>query len=199
MAVVAAVFLVTRLTYKLVIARVPLGLDDWLILAAFLTTIPSAVITVHGSAANGLGRDIWTLTPDQITNVLMYFYCMAFLYFAQVALVKLSIIAFFMRIFPSRNLQRILWATFVFTALFGVAFVLTAIFQCRPVRYFWTKWDGFHEGKCADANAISWSNAIINIALDIWMLAVPLWQLRSLQLHWKKKVGVALMFIVGTL
>ncbi|KAL2759355.1 hypothetical protein ACRALDRAFT_1074319 [Sodiomyces alcalophilus JCM 7366] len=198
MIVVATVFLLIRFGYKLFIGRLELGMDDWIILAASITMIPSAVITVHGSAANGLGRDIWTLTPDQITNVLMYFYCMAFLYFAQVAMVKLSIIAFFMRIFPSRNLQRILWATFIFTALYGVAFVLTAIFQCRPVRYFWTKWDGLHEGYCASANAISWSNAAINIALDFWLLAVPLWQVRSLQLHWKKKVGVALMFVVGT-
>ncbi|ROT43748.1 CFEM domain-containing protein [Sodiomyces alkalinus F11] len=198
MAVTAAIFLVIRFVYKIFMAHVELGMDDWIILAAAISMIPSAVITVHGSAANGLGRDIWTLEPEQITKVLMYFYCMAFLYFAQVALVKLSIISFFMRIFPARETQRLLWGTFIFTTVYGAAFVLTAIFQCWPVHYFWTKWDGLHEGSCASANAISWSNAAINIALDLWMLAVPLWQVRSLQLHWKKKIGVALMFVVGT-
>lgn len=39
----------------------------------------------------------------------------------------------------------------------------------------------------------------MSIALDLWILAIPLWQLRSLKMHWKKKVGVALMFCVGTL
>lgn len=39
----------------------------------------------------------------------------------------------------------------------------------------------------------------MSIALDVWMLAIPLWQLRGLKLHWKKKIGVAAMFIVGTL
>jgi hypothetical protein len=31
--------------------------------------------------------------------------------------------------------------------------------------------------------------AAISIAEDVWMLAIPLSQLPSLQLHWKKKIG----------
>jgi hypothetical protein len=31
------------------------------------------------------------------------------------------------------------------------------------------------------------------------MLAIPLWQLKGLNMHWKKKVGVAAMFVLGTL
>lgn len=50
-----------------------------------------------------------------------------------------------------------------------------------------------------NANAIGWANAAISVALDVWMLAVPLWNLKRLNLHWKKKVGVAAMFVVGTL
>jgi hypothetical protein len=44
-----------------------------------------------------------------------------------------------------------------------------------------------------------WANAASSIVLDLWMLVLPLSQLRVLQLHWKKKVGVALMFSVGVL
>jgi hypothetical protein len=31
------------------------------------------------------------------------------------------------------------------------------------------------------------------------MIAIPMWQVRNLNLHWKKKVGVAIMLLVGTL
>ena len=48
-------------------------------------------------------------------------------------------------------------------------------------------------------NAIGWANAAISVALDLWMIAIPLWQIRSLNLHWKKKIGVVIMFLVGTL
>lgn len=48
-------------------------------------------------------------------------------------------------------------------------------------------------------NAIGWANASISIALDVWMLGIPLLQIRRLKLHWKKKISVAMMFFVGTL
>ncbi|KAI6777750.1 CFEM domain-containing protein [Emericellopsis cladophorae] len=54
-----------------------------------------------------------------------------------------------------------------------------------------------HQGSCVDANAVAWASAATNIALDLWLLAVPLWQLRTLRLHRKKKIGVGLMFCVG--
>ncbi|GJC99389.1 CFEM domain-containing protein [Colletotrichum higginsianum] len=198
MAILAAVCVMSRFGYKIVFAGLDVGWDDWFVMATLVAAMPSAVITVHGTTANGLGRDIWTLEPRQITNVLFYFYIMAWLYFLQVTLVKLAIIFFYMRIFPAREVQRVLWATTVFIVVWGFAFVVAAVFQCKPIHYFWTKWDGLHQGSCASANAVSWSNAAISIALDLWMLAIPLWQLRALKLHWKKKVGVALMFIVGT-
>lgn len=68
-----------------------------------------------------------------------------------------------------------------------------------PMSYFWTMWDQEHQGRCVNINAIGWANAIISIILDVWMLALPLSQLKNLRLHWKQKIGVALMFFVGTL
>ncbi|KAE9571853.1 hypothetical protein CGMCC3_g11976 [Colletotrichum fructicola] len=198
MAILGAVFVLARFSYKIFFAGLDIGWDDWFVLATLIAAMPSAIITVYGTTKNGLGRDIYTLTPQMITNVLFYFYIMAWLYFLQVTLVKLAIIFFYMRIFPAREVQRMLWGTTIFIIVWGLAFVITAVFQCKPIHYFWTKWDGLHEGSCANANAISWSNAAISIALDLWMLAIPLWQLRALRLHWKKKIGVAMMFIVGT-
>ncbi|KAK7432914.1 hypothetical protein QQZ08_000385 [Neonectria magnoliae] len=199
MAALAGAFVVIRFGYKIFVAGLDLGIDDWLVLATLVACIPSAIITVYGTTANGLGKDIWTLPAEEITKVLSFFYIMAWLYFLQSTLVKLSIIAFYMRIFPAREVQRLLWITFILTSLWGTAFVITAVFQCWPIPYFWKQWDGMHEGSCANVNAISWSNASMSIALDLWILAIPMWQLRSLKLHWKKKAGVALMFCVGTL
>lgn len=196
---ITGVIIAIRFAYKIFIAKLIPGMDDWFVLATLAAATPSAIITVNGTTAHGLGKDIWTLTPDQITRVLRNFYVMACLYYTQVALAKLSIITFYMRIFPQRDVKRILWGTFIFTVCWGIAFVTACIFQCRPVSHFWNKWDGLHDGKCVSDTGITWSNAVISITLDLWMLAVPLWQLRGLHLHWKKKVGVALMFCIGTL
>ncbi|MBE3041212.1 hypothetical protein IMZ48_01220 [Candidatus Bathyarchaeota archaeon] len=124
---------------------------------------------------------------------------MAFLYFLEVTLLKMSILCFYMRIFPEPKIRRVLLGTMALNAAIGAAYVFAAIGQCRPVSYNWTRWDGEHEGSCVNIAALTWSNAIISIVFDVWMIAIPLSQLRKLKLHWKRKIGVGLMFGVGTL
>jgi hypothetical protein len=198
MIIIAAVFVAIRFFFKATVSRMDFGYDDWCVLATLIAASPSAVITVFGTVKHGLGQDIWTLTPEEITEMLKWFYVMATLYFTQVTLLKLTLIFFYIRVFPAKEVQRLLWATVLFVVLFGVVFDIVAIFQCRPIHYFWTKWDGLHKGTCMDTNAIAAANAAISIALDFWMLGIPLWQLWGLKLHWKKKVAVALMFCLGT-
>lgn len=104
---------------------------------------------------------------------------------------------FYLRIFPFTAVRHLLWGTVVFDVVYGTTFVLVSVLQCAPVDYFWLSWDGEHRGACLNSNAVGWANAAISIVMDFWMLALPLSQLRSLRLHWKKKIGVALMFGVG--
>ncbi|ORY70520.1 uncharacterized protein BCR38DRAFT_422325 [Pseudomassariella vexata] len=194
---IAAVVVLFRLGYKKFFTSNDLGLDDWLILLTLISCIPSSALNV-AMANYGLGKDIWTLTPDMITSFAKLFYIIAILYFSEVFLLKLSMLFFYLRIFPGARLQRVIWGTIIFDVLFGISFVLAATFQCTPISYNWTNWSGDGEGKCVNINAIAWANAAISIALDLWMLALPLSQLPSLDLHWKKKVGVGIMFCVGT-
>ncbi|TLD11905.1 hypothetical protein PspLS_11259 [Pyricularia sp. CBS 133598] len=181
-------------------AATAVGEDDWFILAALVLGIPNTIVIVCGLVdAGGLGLDIWMLDPETINAFGKYFYATEIMYFAEVTLLKMSLLWFYLRIFPSRGVRLALWATIAFNIAYGLAFFLVGVLQCQPISYFWTKWDGEHQGTCVDINAVAWSNAGISIALDIWMLAVPLSQLQALRLNWKKKVGVALMFCVGTL
>lgn len=195
---VTAAFVIVRFAYKFSFTMQEIGLDDWAVLATLMTAIPSALVTVYGTVKHGLGQDIWALTPYEITTMLKYFYIMAIIYFTQLTLLKLSLLFFYIRVFPNKPAQRLLWGTVAFVVAWGFTYVVVAIFQCRPINYFWKKWDHLHEGQCLDINAITNSNAAISIALDLWILGIPLWQLWGLKMHWKKKVGVALMFCVGT-
>ncbi|KAK6850552.1 hypothetical protein PG987_000186 [Apiospora arundinis] len=184
-------FVLVRLAFKLFVLKTDVGMDDWAVLATVMAGIPSSVINTHGVVSNGLGKDVWTLRDDQITNFGKFFYILEILYFFQVSLVKLSLLFFYMRIFPGREIRRLLWATVAFNCLFGMSFSLVAVFQCSPIPFYWEKWDGLHQGTCFDINAMGWSNAAISISLDIWMLAIP-------PMAAEKKIGVAAMFSVGT-
>ncbi|KXJ85681.1 hypothetical protein Micbo1qcDRAFT_106190, partial [Microdochium bolleyi] len=195
----AVIFVLIRTVYKQFLTQIGLGFDDWAILGMILVCIPSAALNIK-LGQYGMGKDIWTLTPTQITNFAFTFYLTTFLYFAEVAILKLSLLFFYLRIFPDPGFRRLLWATVVISCLFGLAFILAAIFQCTPLNYAWEQVFDLSQagGRCNDGNALAWANASISIALDLWMLYLPLSQVSTLNLHWKKKIGVAAMVVVGT-
>jgi len=196
--VLTGCIVLTRLGFKAFVVR-SMAADDYAFIGLAISAAPSVCFTHYGTAPNGIGRDIWTLTPQQITDFLFYFYIETIFYFTSLTLIKLCLLLFYLRIFPSDTVRRLLWCTLVFTALYGVTFFFLAIFQCTPVRFFWLHWDGEHEGTCLNLSAIGWANAAFSIVLDFGMLAIPLSQLRTLTLlHWKKKIGAGLMFFVGT-
>lgn len=194
----SCLFVAQRVGYKFY-AKLEFGLDDYFTIAALAVSIPSTVLNSGALPKSGVGRDIWTLTFDKITDFGQYFYIFMLIYFVQIALIKIALIFFYMRIFTTTGARRLLWGTFVVVVLYGLIFVLVSAFQCLPISYSWQMWDGEHQGKCMNLSGIIWSHAGIGIALDGWMLAIPLMQIRSLHLDWKKKIGVALMFCVGTL
>jgi hypothetical protein len=198
---IAVLFVVVRLVFKQFFGtNGGLAPDDKVILGTLALRITCIIINVQGLAAHGVGKDTWTLQTHELTLFTEWLYIMEILYLAELSLIKLSLSLFFVRIFPGQILQKLLWATVIFNVVYGAAFVITAIFQCTPVSFFWTQYVEQHAaGKCININAFGWANAAISVALDIWMLGVPLSQIPKLKLHWTKKIGVALMFVLGAL
>lgn len=179
--------------------RTDIGLDDYLIVISMLGGIAYCALNEAGLVPNGLGKSEWSLSFDQITRVQIYLYATAALYVFDVAVTKLSMLAFYGRLFPTLVVQHLARGTFAFVVLWGTAYGFFSLFQCRPVSYFWTEWDGEHSGKCVGSLRVILSHASLGIAIDVWMIIIPLWQLARLNMDWKKKMGVVLMFLVGTL
>lgn len=119
--------------------------DDYCILVTLACGIPSSVMNVRGTGGNGEGKDIWTLPFDMITRFGIYFYVLEILYFAQVMLLKMTLLFFYLNIFPGPA-RKLLWGTVVVNGIYGVTFMLLAVFQCHPISHFWTGWDGKHAG-----------------------------------------------------
>lgn len=199
--IITNVLVIVRLVFKRFYSYSrAFGWDDYTILVALLIGIPATILNVLGLTANGMGRDVWTLTTAEINRFGAYFYMMEVLYMAEIACIKLSLSVFYLYIFPGEWTRRLLWATVIFNIASGVAFVVTGLVQCVPIPYFWHRYtDPSATGRCININAFGWTHAAVSIAVDVWMLAIPLSQLRKLQLHWKKKIGVTVMFLIGTL
>lgn len=196
--VISSCCVVARIFYKLIYTMAEIGWDDYCIIATLVTGLPSVILNDVGTLKAGLGLDIWTLTFTQITDFVKYVYITEVLYFTNLMFLRLSILFFYARIFSVGKAVLVIRGTMIFNVLFGVACTLAAIFQCQPVDHFWLLWSGEHKGKCINVNALGWSNASIGIALDLWMLAIPISQIKKLQLPLKKKIAACLMFMVGT-
>lgn len=199
MLVTCVIVVAARSVFNAFLSDKGLWWDDYsLILLLLLGGIPSMVIQLATLLEAGVGRDIWVLPFDDIDSIFFYNYIETTMYFLQVALLKLTFLLFFMRIFPAKGVRRIIQVTMLVCAAYGIAFSLVAIFSCWPIRFNWV-WDGSPGGSCIDRNAVQWGSAIISIILDVWIIAIPLWNIRKLKMHWKKKLGVASMFLVGIL
>lgn len=148
---------------------------------------------------NGIGRDIWTLTPQKITDFLKVFFVFEMIYTFTLGMVKISICFLYLRIFPGRNFCRIIYATQVFNVAVIITFAVANGLQCHPISHFWESWQGEKPGHCINFNAIAWGHAIVNIALDIWMLILPATQVWHLNVSWKKRAGILAMFGFGIL
>lgn len=177
----------------------PFGIDDKVICGALALRITCMAINVQGLAAHGIGKDVWALPPEELTDFVKYLFVMLVLYLAEVSLMKLVLTLFFLRLFPGPIIQRLIYGTIVANILYGVVLCIAAIFQCTPVSHYWTQYVDHSAGHCVDSNAFGWANASISVAMDIWMMCIPLSQIRRLKLHWSKKLVASVMFLLGSL
>lgn len=161
----------------------------------------------------GFGEHIWNINQAVVPELLLFckfcamlthtlklifiqvYLCEVF-YVVTIALIKLSIIFFYLRIFPKRSFRTSCWLLMTFCTASAITFSVVTVFQCRPIQFVWKKDAG---GKCLNYNAATFANASVNIIQDILILFIPISEVRHLQLTRKKKIGMYAMFSVGGL
>jgi hypothetical protein len=121
------------------------------------------------------------------------------LYLASMALTKISILLFYLRIFPNKTFRRLVYGALALCVSYMLGFIPAIIFQCTPIPLAWKHWDGEHHGKCINLNLEGWISAASNIIFDIIIICLPLHELSKLALNRRKKAGIMLMFLGGGL
>ena len=175
-----------------------LGADDWMIFLTAIIHVPANLATVLDSPYDGRSSLSWA-PPDRTISASIHEYINTNLYYLISATLKLTFLLFYLRIFPSASIRRLLWGTVGLTCAYGIAYVVASIFQCTPIEYYWQRWDPTHQGKCIDTRSLSISHAILGIALDLWILGIPIPQLYQLQLGFWKKIGMGVVLSLGVL
>lgn len=113
-----------------------------------------------------------------------------------VALVKLGILLFYLRIFTMKR-DRV--ATFIMMGV-AVCWILSALlgafFQCRPFSFTWNQ---NQEGNC-NARVSFWvAIGISHIVTDVLILLLPVHMVWKLQVPLNTKIGLYILFGLGSL
>jgi hypothetical protein len=124
----------------------------------------------------GMGKDVWTLTPTQITNAAkassihtqsdlysnsaQYTWVTQVTYIPAICLTKVAIVCFFMQVFPGPKFRLLCHGTIIWCFMFMVSTTITTILSCVPVEKLWTNWMDVQEGICYDNNAFWWAHSV---------------------------------------
>lgn len=117
-------------------------------------------------------------------------------YLVSVALLKLSLLALYFRIFPTREFKLATYILSGLIILWCIALNCVAIFQCNPVKKSWLPTS---PGTCIDLKAAFIGNAIPNIITDVVILLLPVRQIWKLQMRPAQRISLIAMFLLGGL
>lgn len=110
---------------------------------------------------------------------------------------KLSLLYLYQRVFRTHRFNVIGTILGILVVSWGIAFSLTVVFNCTPIRFFWDK--SIPNGHCINPKIQSYTLAAASTLTDVivWLLPIPwLW---GLQMNTAKKIGLIATFALGGL
>lgn len=81
-------------------------------------------------------------------------------YIPAICLTKVTVLLFFMHVFPTQWFHTVCRVTIVHCLLFMVSTTVATILACIPVQAIWTAWTGSGEGMCYNNSAFWWAHSV---------------------------------------
>ncbi|KAI1293196.1 hypothetical protein F5Y03DRAFT_411326 [Xylaria venustula] len=191
--IVLSTLFVTLRFVSISIGRRPIGLEDWLI-------VPAWIIEV-GLCANGIcsRHEAYVLKyePHGLESWAQTLFVTELLYGLVFPIEKTTILLLYLRLFHVHRWFRI--TTYILIAyiwLWGISEVIVAIAQCIPIAY---QWDKSLDGHCINQLAYYRWVSVPNVIHDVVMLVLPLPMVWSLQIDLRQKVALSGVFLIGSI
>ncbi|KAI1854322.1 hypothetical protein JX265_012491 [Neoarthrinium moseri] len=180
-------------------SRTHLCAEDWLIVAALPFMYAEAVTALMAVYRGGVGYstiEVFNADPNILTISLQCLFAMELIYAILITLIKLSVLAMYRSLFPTPLLRKGTDILGVAVILWWLAVVLVTFLQSRPLNALWDL-RFFSTAVFLDKVGLFLGNAIPNIIIDVFILALPLYEVATLQMVLVKKTGVFMIFLFG--
>ncbi|KAF2187377.1 hypothetical protein K469DRAFT_570050 [Zopfia rhizophila CBS 207.26] len=190
-----SIFIVALRTYSRQFVVGNFGKDDAMMLVALLFTI-GYLIAIWVLRANGMGFSGASLTLDQMTNSIKTTLAIEIMYYVLVFSIKVSIVLFYLRIAVQKPFERSCKITIWVLLVFVVICIIVCLVQCVPLHKMWD-FTGMVPGRCINSTAFFYFTSSFNIVTDIWILALPVKTLMSIQRPGREKAALIFVFGLG--
>ncbi|KAI1068509.1 hypothetical protein LB507_004368 [Fusarium sp. FIESC RH6] len=179
------------------IQRTKIHRDDWVIIVSMVLVAGTAGLAIAGGFY-GAGKHIWAVEMEDLEQIYKILFGYTFLYSASCAIIKISILLFYGRIFPTAE------PFFRISTMFGyflsisypIVVWVTMGNVCRPIEHFWTQFRGT-EGICININKFFLALGIVNMVNDFYILLIPIPQIFQLQMSMRKRLGITGIMMLG--
>ncbi|KAK4163709.1 hypothetical protein QBC43DRAFT_319091 [Cladorrhinum sp. PSN259] len=188
----SGVIVLLRFYTRGVLLRV-LGLEDCCIGLSMLFSIGNT-IGMCLQAKTALGRPFGSISNEVKQRFLKEVYFTIISYNVSLALVKLSILLLYLRVFTPVFIRKSTYTVLVAVVLLSLWSVLSSILFCIPVARYW---DRTIDGSCLPMQPRWISGAIFNITSDFAILILPLSVVGRLRIPKRQKIGLHLVFALG--
>ncbi|KAF2794936.1 hypothetical protein K505DRAFT_241057 [Melanomma pulvis-pyrius CBS 109.77] len=189
-----------RLYVRFRIVREP-GWDDFfVVLAGTCNTIATTFLIK--STEYGLGHHLLYNPLPHTIKYQMMFYVENGLYITEGAIIKISLLFQYLRIFKAGTMRWISLTLLVIISLWGLAYSIMTWVPCFPIREFWdrketTKCYGFGFNDQESFIRLFESHTALNMVFDFFVFVTPLVLFKQPHLRLKNIIAMTGVFLIG--
>ncbi|KAL1792577.1 hypothetical protein ACET3X_009084 [Alternaria dauci] len=178
--ILAFVFLGQRLYTKIRLMK-QFQIDDAFVIFGWACSVGTQGILITGFSTGSMGVHAWEIPIEKYA-----FYS------------RITLCIFYSRLSPFVAFQWAVWITAFICASSYIAIFFSLLFACKPIA---ASWDPLllPTATCVNRGAIYIATAVIGIITDVMLISIPIPTIWGLQMPTKQKIGLTLMFGVGSI
>ena len=120
------------------------------------------------------------------------------LFTVTISLVKFSILFFYLSIFTTPKFHKLACLAMSLVGAWFLIFLFMVIFQCSPIHGFWDiQLVAKGEASCISFGKFLTAYEVTNVLVDVFILCLPTYMIKTLQLPTSRKVGLVGVFLLG--
>ncbi|KAK8005913.1 hypothetical protein PG991_012210 [Apiospora marii] len=192
--VLALLFMSQRLFTKSVLLK-EFRLEDGFLVLAWITSVSTQALLVYLFAIGVLGARTWEVSARHHRFYSMMRLVIPVIYTPCAGSAKLSLLFYYRRLGLGPWFRRFVIVTMLVVAGYTLGTAFALIFGCHPIAKSWDS--TVAGGTCIDHDALHFATAILNIATDGVMLALPIPVVAGFVMPKRQKLGLLVMFLIG--